>query len=63
VATGVRAQCLGMMNVPDLASARSDPPAPLTDRLQLAVAAHMARFAGPLLRAPRPLLPDEAALT
>src|SRR5215831_15140298 len=40
------AQCLGMMNLPDLASVSSNHPAPLTDQLRLAVAAYLARFMG-----------------
>jgi len=46
VPTGVRAQCLGMMDFPDLASVSSDRAAPWTDRLRLAVGAYLARFAG-----------------
>ena len=38
VATGVRAQCLGMMSFTDLTSIPSDHPTPLTDRLRAAVA-------------------------
>ena len=41
-----QAQCLGMMNFPDLASLPSDRPAAFTDQLRLAVAAHLARFKG-----------------
>jgi integrase len=41
-----RAQYLGMMNFPDLASLPSDRPATLTDQLRLAVAAYLARFKG-----------------
>jgi hypothetical protein len=33
-----------MMNFTDLASVSSDPVAPFTDRLRLAVAAYLARF-------------------
>ena len=40
------AQCQGMMNLTDLASVPSRPLAPFTDRLRLAVAAYLARFAG-----------------
>ena len=35
-----------MLNFTDLAPAPSDPPAPFTDRLRLAVAAYLARFKG-----------------
>lgn len=35
-----------MMTFSDLASVPSDPPAPFTDRLRLAVAAYLARFKG-----------------
>src|SRR5690348_14922446 len=35
-----------MMTFTDLASLPSDPPAPFTDRLRLAVAAYLARFKG-----------------
>ena len=35
-----------MMNFPDPASVPADHPAPLSDRLRLAVAAYLARFAG-----------------
>src|SRR5689334_16206894 len=35
-----------MMTFTELAPAASDPPEPLTDRLRLAVAAHLARFKG-----------------
>ena len=45
-ATGVRAQCLGMMNLPDLVPVPSDRPAPFTDQLRLAMAANLARFTG-----------------
>ena len=38
------AQCLGMMNFPELPSAPPDHPAPFTDQLRLAVAAYLARF-------------------
>jgi hypothetical protein len=37
----------GMMTFSDLASVPSDPPAPFTDQLRLAVAACLARFKGP----------------
>jgi integrase/recombinase XerD len=40
------AQCRGMMNFSELASAASDLPEPFTDRLRLAVAAYLARFKG-----------------
>ena len=39
-------QCQGMLNLTDLASVPSDPMAPFTDRLRLAVAAYLARFKG-----------------
>jgi len=42
----VLAQCQGMMTFTELASVPSDPPAPFTDRLRLAVAAYLARFKG-----------------
>ena len=35
-----------MMTFSDLASVSSDPPAPFTDQLRLAVAAYLARFKG-----------------
>jgi len=35
-----------MMTFSDLTSVPSDPPAPFTDRLRLAVAAYLARFKG-----------------
>jgi hypothetical protein len=35
-----------MLNLTDLASVPSDPPAPFTGRLRLAVAAYLARFTG-----------------
>jgi hypothetical protein len=41
-----RAQCLGMMNSTVLSHVPSDPPAPFTDQLRLAVAAYLARFEG-----------------
>src|SRR5690242_4493483 len=40
------AQCLGMMTFTDLPSVSSDPLAPFTDQLRLAVAAYLARFNG-----------------
>jgi integrase/recombinase XerD len=40
------AQCLGMMTSTDLASVPSNRLAPITDQLQLAVAAYLARFKG-----------------
>ncbi len=40
------AQCEGMMTFTELASVPSDPMAPFTDRLRLAVAAYLARFKG-----------------
>jgi hypothetical protein len=40
------AQCLGMMNFPELPSAPSDHPVPFTDQLRPAVAAYLARFKG-----------------
>jgi integrase/recombinase XerD len=40
------AQCLGMMNFPELPSAPSDHTVPFTDQLRLAVAAYLARFKG-----------------
>src|SRR5262249_59692375 len=46
VATGVWAQCLGMMTFTDLASVRADPLAPFPDQLRLAVAAYLAPFTG-----------------
>ncbi len=42
----VLAQCQGMMTFTELACVPSDPPAPFTDRLRLAVAAYVARFKG-----------------
>jgi len=42
----VLAQCEGMMTFTELASVPSDPMAPFTDRLRLAVAAYLARFKG-----------------
>jgi integrase/recombinase XerD len=42
----VLAQCQGMMTFTELAFAPSDPLAPFTDRLRLAVAAYLARFKG-----------------
>ena len=47
MATGVRAQCLGMMSFTDLTPVPADQPAPFTDRLRLAAAAYLARFTGP----------------
>jgi hypothetical protein len=47
VATGVGAQCLGMMSFADLTSVPADHPAPCTDQLRLAVGAYLARFTGP----------------
>jgi integrase/recombinase XerD len=44
--TGVRAQCLGVMNFPDPASIPSDSVAPWTDRPRLAAASYLARFTG-----------------
>ena len=41
-----RAQCLGMMNSPELPSVPSDRLAPVIDQLRLAVAAYLARFKG-----------------
>jgi integrase/recombinase XerD len=41
-----RAQCLSMMNFPDLASLPSDRLTAFTDQLRLAVAAYLARFNG-----------------
>jgi hypothetical protein len=41
-----RAQRLGMMNFPDLASVPSDHSEPLTAQLPMAVAAYLARFTG-----------------
>ena len=41
---GVRGQCLGMVNLPDVAPVPSDRPAPFADQLHLAVAAYLARF-------------------
>src|SRR5215472_9444968 len=46
VATGVWAQCLGMMTFTNLASVPADPLAPFPDQLRLAVAAYLARFTG-----------------
>jgi integrase/recombinase XerD len=40
------ALCPCMMNFPELPSAPSDHPVPVTDRLRLAVAAYLARFQG-----------------
>jgi len=40
------AQCLRMMTFADLAYLPSDPPAPFTGQLRLAVAAYLARFTG-----------------
>ena len=40
------AQCRSMLNLTDLVPAPSDPLAPFTDRLWLAVAAYLARFTG-----------------
>ena len=40
------AQCLDMMNSTVLSYVPSDPPAPFTDQLRLAVAAYLARFQG-----------------
>jgi integrase/recombinase XerD len=42
----VPAQCQGMMTFTELAFVPSDPLAPFTDRLRLAVAAYLARFKG-----------------
>ena len=42
----VLAQCQDMMTFTELASVPSDPSAPFTDRLRLAVAAYLARFKG-----------------
>jgi hypothetical protein len=42
----VQAQCLGMMNFPELASVPSNRLVPFTDQLWLAVAAYLARFKG-----------------
>ena len=42
----VLAQCQGMMTFTELAFVPSDPLAPFTDRLRLAVAAYLARFKG-----------------
>jgi integrase/recombinase XerD len=44
---GIRSQCLGMMNLPDLAPVPSDRPPPSTDQLRVAAAAYLARFTGP----------------
>src|SRR5262249_55384059 len=46
LATGVWAQCRGMMTFTDLASVPADPLAPFPDQLRLAVAAYLARFTG-----------------
>jgi integrase/recombinase XerD len=46
VATGARAQCLGMMSFTDLTSVPADHSAPFTDQLRLAAAAYLARFIG-----------------
>src|SRR5215468_3941774 len=46
VATGVWAQCLGMMTFTDLVSVPTDPLAPFPDQLRLAVAAYLARITG-----------------
>ena len=43
---GELSQPVSMMNFTELASASSDPPAPFTDQLRLAVAAYLARFKG-----------------
>jgi integrase/recombinase XerD len=45
-ATGVRAQCLGVMTSTGPTSVPTDHPAPFTGQLRLAVAAYLARFTG-----------------
>ena len=47
MATGVLAQCLGMMSFTDLTSVPADHPVLFTGQLRLAVAAYLARFTGP----------------
>ena len=49
-----QSQCLSMMDFTELASAPSDPPAPFTDQLRLAVAAYLARFKGSSASTPNP---------
>jgi len=49
-----QAQCLGMMNFPDLVFLQSDRPAMFTDQLRLAVAAYLARSRAPPAGTPRP---------